>query len=68
MTELGGDAAIYFDPADPAAAAAIVADAMPRRNAIRAAGLENIRRFSVDNLIDGLLNAYRHVIGQRRRA
>jgi len=62
MTELGGDAAVYFDPADPAAAAAIIADALPNREAMRRAGFENVRRFSVDQMIDGYLRAYRHVL------
>jgi glycosyltransferase involved in cell wall biosynthesis len=62
MTELGGEAAIYFDPADPDAAAAIIARELPNRAAIRQAGIENARRFSVEQMIDGYLRAYRHVI------
>jgi len=62
MTELGGDAAIYFDPADTAAAAAIVARELPNRAAIQQAGFENARRFTVDNMIDGYMRAYQHVI------
>ena len=62
MTELGGDAAVYFDPADPAAAAAIIAAALPNREAMRQAGFENVRRFSVDRMIDGYIRAYQHVL------
>lgn len=67
MTELGGDAAVYFDPADPAAAAAIISNALPNREAMRQAGLENVRRFSVDQMIDGYLRAYYHVLALKRR-
>lgn len=67
MTELGGDAAIYFDPADPAAAASIIAEALPNREAMRQNGLENVRRFSVDRMIDGYLRAYQHVLALQRR-
>lgn len=62
MTELGGDAAIYFDPADPAEAAAIIAAALADRHAICARGLENVRRFSVDHMIDGYVHAYELVV------
>jgi glycosyltransferase involved in cell wall biosynthesis len=61
MTELGGDAAVYFDPSDPVSAAAIIARALPDRERICQAGLENVRRFTVDRLIDGYLRAYSHV-------
>jgi len=62
MTELGGDAAIYFDPADTAAAAAAIARELPNRAALSQAGIENARRFCVEHMIDGYLRAYRHVI------
>lgn len=39
LTEVGGDAAVYFDPADPVAAAQRIADAWPLREELRAAGL-----------------------------
>jgi glycosyltransferase involved in cell wall biosynthesis len=62
MTELGGDAAIYFDPTDTTAAADIIAHALPDREAIRRRGFENVGRFTVENMIDGYERAYRHVI------
>lgn len=58
MTEIGGTAAIYFDPADTGGAAEIIAAAMPNRSQIRARGLENLRRFSVQQMVDGYLHAY----------
>ena len=66
MTELGGDAAMYFDPADTAGAAAIIAASMRQREAIRQAGLENVQRFTVDQMIEGYMCAYRHVINTNK--
>jgi glycosyltransferase involved in cell wall biosynthesis len=62
MTELGGDAAVYFDPADPAAAAAIIGQALNERAAICQRGFLNVRRFTIGNMIDGYVRAYRHVV------
>jgi len=62
MTELGGDAAVYFDPADVTAAAQIIAAALPNRAAIQQAGLNNVRRFTVEQMIEGYMHAYQHVI------
>jgi glycosyltransferase involved in cell wall biosynthesis len=62
MTEIGGDAAIYFDPSDAPGAARIIAQALPHRAEICGKGLENVKRFSVDTMVDGLLRAYEHVI------
>ena len=58
MTEIGGDAAIYFDPADTAAAAAIIAESLPHRADIRRKGLANLSRFTVRQMVDGYLHAY----------
>ena len=66
MTELGGDAAIYFDPADPTAAAALIAHALQDRDAIRSRGLQNVQRFTVANLIDGYVQAYERVISSSK--
>jgi glycosyltransferase involved in cell wall biosynthesis len=62
MTEIGGDAAVYFDPADPAGAASVIARALLTPGEIRRRGLENVQRFSVDTMIDGLLRVYEHVV------
>jgi glycosyltransferase involved in cell wall biosynthesis len=61
MTELGGDAAVYFDPANVDAAARIVCNALPQSESLRRKGFENVRRFSIQNMIDGYLKAYEHV-------
>lgn len=58
MTEVGGDAAIYIDPDDSAAAARRVADALTDPAQWRAAGLENARRFSIQAMVEGYLQSY----------
>ncbi len=66
MTELGGDAAVYFDPADTSAAAEIVFEALPDRDEIVRAGIENVKQFSVDNMIEGYMRAYEHVAAKSK--
>ena len=66
MTELGGDAAVYFDPADTSAAAEIVYEAPPDREKIVRAGIANVKQFSVDNMIDGYMQAYEHVAAKNK--
>jgi glycosyltransferase involved in cell wall biosynthesis len=58
MTEVGGDAAVYFDPEDPTAAADIIAKSMPHLRSMSKAGLVNARRFSPDRMIAGYLRLY----------
>jgi glycosyltransferase involved in cell wall biosynthesis len=58
MTEIGGDAAIYFDPTDTAAAAAIIAASLADRREISRKGLANLSRFTVRQMVDGYLHAY----------
>ena len=65
MTEVGGDAAIYIDPDDPAGATALIADGLARRAALVDAGLRNVQRFTVERLVAGCVDAYRHVLGVR---
>lgn len=59
MTEVGGAAAIYIDPADESAAAGIIAHALAAGGATRSAGLDNAARFSSEAMIDGYLACYR---------
>ena len=58
MTEVGGEAAIYIDPDDSAAAARRVADALSNPAWWRAAGLENAQRFSTQAMVEGYLQRY----------
>lgn len=62
MTEVGGDAAIYIDPDDPAAAARRAADALTNPARWRAAGLENARRFSTHAMVEAYSSEYRRAM------
>lgn len=63
MTEVGGNAAIYIDPNDPAGAATAIAEGLARRTALVEAGLRNAQHFTSERLVAGCLDAYRHVLG-----
>jgi glycosyltransferase involved in cell wall biosynthesis len=67
MTEVGGDAAIYIDPADPESAAMEVAHALNSGFgaclAHREASMRNASRFSTAAMIDAYLNLYRRLAG-----
>ncbi len=58
MTEVAGEAATYFDPADPDGAAARIAATLSNPPADNTAGFENARRFSTAAMIDGYLELY----------
>jgi glycosyltransferase involved in cell wall biosynthesis len=58
MTEVAGDGAVYFDPADPNAAAACIAAALRETPPLNAAGLTNAARFTTAAMIDGYLALY----------
>ena len=55
MNEIGGDAAAYFDPGDPSAAAAAIAESIGQRACMAERGLDNVKRFDAE----GMLRAYR---------
>lgn len=69
MTEVGGAAAFYIDPADPDAAAVIVAGVLdePRaeREARVAAGLANVSRFTFSGMIEEYIALYRALAEER---
>lgn len=58
MTEVGGDAAVYFDPADLPEAARIIKDALQDKEAMRQRGLANARRFSTERMIEQYVAEY----------
>ena len=62
--EVAGDAARYFDPHDPAGAAAAIVAAMDDP-ALRAAGPERAARFSWDATARGTLDAYERAVAAR---
>jgi glycosyltransferase involved in cell wall biosynthesis len=65
MTEVGGGSAVYFDPADPVAAAQAIATAWPHREAQRNRGLEEARRWHPDVMLAGYETLYRDLVATR---
>lgn len=62
MTEVGGTAAVYFDPAQPEQAAQVIADHLDAREERIAAGFENIKRFTTGRMIDDYVQVYQSLI------
>jgi glycosyltransferase involved in cell wall biosynthesis len=58
MTEVGGDAAIYFDPSDIAGAALAIKDALKDKELIRERGLANAKKFSTERMIEQYVAEY----------
>lgn len=63
MSEVAGDGAVLFDPKDPAGAAAAIVRGLPDRDRLAQAGLANIKRFTLDAMIDGYDSLFREVTG-----
>jgi glycosyltransferase involved in cell wall biosynthesis len=63
MTEVGGEAAIYIDPADPTGAAGVIGSALTERERWRMAGLENAARFSTSAMVAGYVACYDAIAG-----
>ena len=61
MTEVAGEAAVYFDPTNPSAGAEIVAAALRDTTPINEAGYVNIQRFTTSSMIEGYLELYAQV-------
>jgi glycosyltransferase involved in cell wall biosynthesis len=66
MTEVAGGAAILIDPADPARAAATIAEGMERSQVLREAGFRNLERFDGQKIIAQYLAVYADVLEQHR--
>jgi glycosyltransferase involved in cell wall biosynthesis len=64
MTEVGGRGTRCFDPADEMGTARIIARGIADREALRARGFENMRRFSPKVMVSGYLAAYRQVLAE----
>jgi glycosyltransferase involved in cell wall biosynthesis len=62
MTEIGGEAAVYFDPEQPQQAARVLQDNWSFLPALREKGLLNARRFTPQHMLDGYLAAYQRVL------
>jgi glycosyltransferase involved in cell wall biosynthesis len=65
MTEVGGEAAIYFDPKDVEASADVVVAALERLDTVRKSGRSNVSRFGVEQMMAGYTDAYSNVVKAR---
>lgn len=66
MNEVGGTGAVYFDPADPAGAARIIAAAWPARAAQRTRGLAEAHRWQPQEMFAGYEQLYRELAPNAR--
>lgn len=67
MTEVGGEAAVYFDPTQPEQAAQTILDNLSipgRREAIIARGYANVTRFSTERMIEDYIALYRRILDE----
>lgn len=62
MTEVAGDAAIFIDPDEPAAAAEAVRQGIARREEFRRLGFENLARFDQGKIVDQYCEFYASVL------
>lgn len=63
LPEVGKDAALYFDPADPAGGAAAIFEALSRSDELVERGLEHSRDYSWERTMEGHLGCYRELLG-----
>ena len=72
MTEVGGDAAVYIDPACPGAAAATLHTVLTRspadRDAWRQIGFKNAARFATERIIGQFIDTYDAVLSGKADA
>ncbi|HEU4981326.1 MAG TPA: glycosyltransferase family 1 protein [Acidobacteriaceae bacterium] len=68
MTEIAGNAAIFIDPEDAAGAAVTIGSRMGDLDALREAGLANVRAYSLENMVDRWCEHYRELASPRREA
>lgn len=62
LPEVGQEAALFFDPTDPAAGAAGILEALGRSDELVAGGLEHSKRFSWQRTLEGHLDCYRELL------
>lgn len=63
LPEVGGEAARFFDPDDPEAAAAAVAAAWGEREGMRRAGLSRAEEFATERMVEQYCAIYRELAG-----
>lgn len=62
LPEVGGEAALFFDPTDPAAGAAGILEALTKREELIARGLEHSKIYSWQRTLEGHLACYRELL------
>ena len=65
MTEAGGEAAVYFDPTDPQAAASMIAATLKDKQKLlqlRQAGFLNVKRFSAQEMVNNYVRIYQEIL------
>lgn len=62
MTEVGGKAAIYFDPSQPTEAAEIIKKKLSDHVSLKNMGLENAKRFSTEKMIASYITGYKKIL------
>ncbi|MBL49540.1 MAG: hypothetical protein CMP28_11390 [Roseibacillus sp.] len=62
LPEVGKDAALYFDPADPAAGAAGILEALSKADELVPRGLEHSKTYSWQRTLEGHLTCYRELL------
>ncbi|MBU2410251.1 MAG: glycosyltransferase [Gammaproteobacteria bacterium] len=66
MNEIGGEGAVYIDPADAAGIARAIEQAAPRLGEMRRMGLENAQHYTAQQMASNYIAAYRRVIEERK--
>jgi glycosyltransferase involved in cell wall biosynthesis len=62
MTEVAGNAAVFIDPNEPERAAELISEGIRHGDALRAAGLKNIERFSQAEVAAQYMKFYQAVV------
>ncbi|MBC2710770.1 MAG: glycosyltransferase family 4 protein [Desulfosarcina sp.] len=62
MTEIGGNAAVYFDPLDEIFAARIIWKVVQDSKSLREQGYQNVMKFSTKKMISKYIDCYRLVM------
>ena len=62
LPEVGGDAALYFDPSDPLAGAAGILEALERREELVAMGWQRSKSYTWQRSLEGHLKCYNELL------
>ena len=65
MTEVGADGAAYFDPADPEAAARMIAESWTRREELAARGLLRAGEWNQSRMVERYVETYQRMLERK---